>query len=66
MPKARLEAIQVTGPITDADRSILTPEAVSFIKELSRNFEERRQQLLAQRCERQQEIDRGAMPQFLP
>src|SRR5208337_4255103 len=66
MPQAQLDQIQVTAPITEADRSILTPEAVSFIKELSRNFEDRRQQLLAQRRERQQEIDRGAMPQFLP
>ncbi len=66
MPKAQLEPIQVAAPITEADRSILTPEAVSFLKELSRNFEERRQQLLARRRERQQEIDRGIMPQFLP
>ena len=66
MPQAQLEPIQITAPVTDADRSILTPEAVSFLKELSRNFEERRQQLLAHRHERQQEIDRGAMPQFLP
>src|ERR1022692_2432091 len=66
MPKAQLEPIQVAAPITEADRSILTPEAVSFLKDLSRNFEERRQQLLARRRERQQEIDRGVMPQFLP
>jgi len=66
MPKAQLEPIQVAAPITEADRSILTPEAVSFLKELSRNFEERRQQLLARRRDRQQEIDRGIMPQFLP
>src|ERR1022692_2328997 len=66
MPKAQLEPIQVAAPIIEADRSILTPEAVSFLKDLSRNFEERRQQLLARRRERQQEIDRGVMPQFLP
>src|ERR1035437_10041338 len=66
MPKAQLEPIQVAAPIIEADRSILTPEAVSFLKDLSRNFEERRQQLLARRRERQQEIDRGGMPQFLP
>jgi len=65
MPKAQLEPIQVAAPITDADRSILTPEAVSFLKALSQNFDDRRQQLLARRHERQQEIDRGVMPQFL-
>jgi malate synthase len=52
--------------VTDADRSILTSEAASFLEGLSRNFEERRQQLLALRSERQQEIDGGAMPRFLP
>jgi malate synthase len=61
-----MEHITVAAPVTEADRSILTPEAVSFLKELSRNFEERRQQLLARRRERQEEIDRGLMPQFLP
>ncbi|MGA3043107.1 MAG: malate synthase A, partial [Bryobacteraceae bacterium] len=66
MPKAQLEPIQVAAPVTEADRSILTPEAMSFLKALSQHFEERRQQLLAQRRERQQEIDRGVMPQFLP
>src|SRR5580704_12988738 len=65
MPKAQLEPSQVTVPITEADRSILTPEAVNFLKEISRNFEERRQQLLARRSERQQEIDGGALPDFL-
>ena len=65
MTKAQLD-IQVAGAVTEADRSILTPEAVSFLRALSGNFEARRQQLLAQRHERQQEIDRGEMPQFLP
>jgi malate synthase len=51
---------------TEADRSILTPEATSFLKTLAANFEQRRQQLLALRRERQCEIDAGAMPQFLP
>ncbi len=58
--------IQIAGPVTEADKTILTPEAVSFISSLSRNFEGARQQLLERRRERQQEIDRGIMPQFLP
>src|SRR5580658_8500252 len=66
MPKAQLEPIQVTATITEADRTILTPEAVSFLRALSQNFEDRRQQLLARRGERQQEIDGGEMPEFLP
>jgi malate synthase len=66
MTKAQQQPIQITGPITDADRSILTFEAISFLNALSHNFEERRQQLLERRRERQQEIDRGVLPQFLP
>ena len=56
----------IPGPTTDADRSILTPAAVSFLNALSRTFESRRQELLARRRERQAEIDRGVLPQFLP
>jgi malate synthase len=66
MPTAQPEPIQVAAPATEADRSILTPEAVSFLKDLARNFDERRQQLLQHRHARQQEIDGGVMPQFLP
>jgi malate synthase len=66
MTKAQLEPVQITAPITDADRSILTADAIAFLKVLAQNFEERRQQLLAQRHDRQQEIDHGVMPQFLP
>jgi len=66
MPKAQLEHTQVAAPLTEADRSILTPEAVSFLVSLSQEFDERRQQLLARRRERQQAIDRGEIPQFLP
>ncbi|HTT61570.1 MAG TPA: malate synthase A [Bryobacteraceae bacterium] len=66
MTHAQLEPVQVTAPVTEADQSILTPEAMSFLKGLARNFEERRQQLLARRRERQQDIDRGLLPQFLP
>ncbi|MGA2134624.1 MAG: malate synthase A [Bryobacteraceae bacterium] len=65
MSTARPQPIQITGPITDADRSILTPEAVNFLGALARRFDERRQQLLAQRRARQAEIDHGNLPQFL-
>jgi malate synthase len=66
MTTAKPQPTQILGPTTDADQSILTPEAVSFLSALARNFEERRQQLLARRRERQDEIDRGVLPQFLP
>ena len=58
--------IQVTAPVTEAQKTILTDEAVAFLKKLSSEFEERRQQLLAQRHERQARLDRGELPDFLP
>ena len=45
---------------------ILTPEAVRFLTALSRKFEPRRQELLGARRVRQQEIDQGDLPDFLP
>ena len=58
--------IQVTAPVSGAHKTVLTEEAVAFLKKLSSTFEERRQQCLAQRRERQARIDRGEMPDFLP
>jgi malate synthase len=58
--------IQVTAPVSDTHKTVLTDEAVAFLKKLSSEFEGRRQQLLAQRRERQARIDRGELPDFLP
>ena len=46
--------------------SVLTPEALRFITRLARQFEPIRQQRLAARVERQQAIDAGELPDFLP
>jgi malate synthase len=45
---------------------ILTLPAKAFLTKLVRTFEERRQELLAHRRVRQQEIDAGRQPDFLP
>ncbi|MFN7995885.1 MAG: hypothetical protein U0Q18_19895 [Bryobacteraceae bacterium] len=66
MPQAQIERIQITAPLGSQDREVLTAEAVRFLSALSTKFEERRQELLERRRIRQQEIDRGVMPQFLP
>ena len=39
--------IQVTAPVSDAHKTVLTDEAVAFLKKLSSTFEGRRQQLPA-------------------
>ena len=59
------KSIQVTSPLTEAQECILTEEAVRFLCKLARAFEPRRRQLLADRRARQEEIDNGAMPEFL-
>jgi malate synthase len=45
---------------------ILTPEALAFVAALHRQFEPRRQELLARRAARQREFDSGKLPDFLP
>lgn len=58
--------IDVRATVTPEYAEILTPEALNFIAMLSRTFEERRQELLAQRKRRQHALDMGELPHFLP
>lgn len=50
----------------EIESQVLTPEASQFLTRLSYEFEPRRQQLLLRRRLRQQQIDAGQMPDFLP
>jgi malate synthase len=52
-------------PSVEVESQILNSEARSFLTDLARNFEQRRQELLARRRVRQQEIDAGKLPDFL-
>jgi malate synthase len=45
---------------------ILTPDAVSFLTDLEREFGERRRELLARRAERLGRLRNGELPDFLP
>jgi malate synthase len=58
--------IRVLGPVDDAASEILTPEALRFVAALARRFEGTRRELLAARAERQQRLDAGELPDFLP
>ena len=53
-------------PIAEIESQILSPEARTFLIDLARKFEPRRQELLAKRRVRQQEIEAGKMPDFPP
>ncbi|MDQ1474480.1 MAG: malate synthase [Bryobacterales bacterium] len=48
------------------DSEILTPEAQAFLEALHGKFDARRRELLERRKVRQQEIDGGKLPDFLP
>ena len=64
-PKTR-EQIEIKAPAVEVQSSVLTPEAVSFLASLSTTFETRRRELLDRRRARQQRIDAGELPEFLP
>ena len=65
-PAATLPAgVEITGPITADYATILTPEALAFVAKLHRQFEGRRQELLARRQARQKDFDAGRLPDFL-
>ena len=50
----------------EVETQILAAEASAFLTRLAREFEARRQELLSRRAARQQQIDAGQLPDFLP
>ncbi|MFQ5659871.1 MAG: malate synthase A [Gammaproteobacteria bacterium] len=57
--------IDILGDISSAYGAILTPAALKFIQELTRNFGPRISELLDRRVERQKRLDAGELPDFL-
>ena len=58
--------ITLRAAVTPQFADILTPPALAFVAMLHRQFESRRQELLAKRAARQLEFDAGELPDFLP
>lgn len=58
--------IEIVGSMKKGYEEILTPEALDFVERLERHFGERRVELLAAREKRQEEINGGNLPDFLP
>jgi malate synthase len=58
-------AVTLKGPAVPRAEEVLTPEALAFLAELHRRFNDRRLELLALREERQTRFDAGASPDFL-
>ncbi len=61
-----VEGLTITAAVPDEYLGILTPEALEFLTKLARNFNTRRRGLLETRTARQQEVDHGTLPDFLP
>ena len=61
-----LPGIDVSGPVSSAYSQILSPDAIDFLVDLQRVFNERRKALLIARQERQKRLDAGEKPDFLP
>jgi malate synthase len=67
MPSSlHVPGVKIAAPVSEAHAQILTPEAIDFIVDLQRNFNERRKALLSARQERQRKLDAGEKPNFLP
>lgn len=58
--------MQIKGQMNPAFESVLNTEALTFLAELHIRFNERRKQLLHERILRQEQINQGIMPAFLP
>ena len=59
------DGVEVVGALQEGFDEILSEEALAFIAGLHREFNVRRQELLARRDARQVEFDNGALPDFL-
>src|SRR5215467_10063348 len=60
------QGVQVLAPVSEPHSKILSPEALEFYVTLHREFNSRRFELLRERSRRQEAINRGEMPDFLP
>ena len=56
----------ISGNISPAFATVLTPDALTFFVKLATKFEPTRQSLLEARAMRQKQFDSGTLPDFLP
>jgi malate synthase len=62
----RIGRVEIRGELRREYEAILTPAALAFVALLHREFNPRREELLARREERKARIDAGELPDFLP
>jgi malate synthase len=61
-----IEGIEIRGKFQEGFERILSKGALQFLKDLHLTFNERRKSLLQKRTARQEAIDKGQLPDFLP
>ena len=61
-----LPGVVLRGPVLPGFERVLTAEALAFVADLERRFGAERRQLLAARAARQERLDAGELPDFLP
>jgi malate synthase len=61
-----IEGVEILGEISLPYQEILTQDALKFIRDLHRKFNEQRKSLLQKRIDRQEEINDGVKLDFLP
>src|SRR5215469_2981571 len=61
-----MEKVKIIGPRVPGYEKVLTPEALEFVVGLQHRFNPERQRLLAKREVRQERLDAGERPTFLP
>lgn len=62
----QLKDVAILGTVPNEARKILTKDACAFLAILHRTFNPTRKALLQRRIDRQAEIDKGHLPDFLP
>jgi malate synthase len=60
------KGVQIKGAMGDRFDEILTQDALAFVADLQRRFNETRKRLLSLRAARQKRFDAGETPDFLP
>jgi len=58
--------VAIHGSVNEAQKNILSKDATAFLALLHRTFNPTRKALLQRRVIRQQELDKGILPDFLP
>jgi malate synthase len=66
MNQVTIQGVEVLGEISPQFEAILSPDALTFVRDLHRMFNRQRLFLLQNRVLRQAQINEGLMPQFLP